>query len=384
MAAVTRHPAGKRPLADRFGLALTASFADVLADPRIDAIVLATPHSQHCDRNHRGRKSRQALFCEKPFTLTRADAEAAIAACRAAGVTLHVGFNRRYAPAYVDMTRRIAAGEIGRLRHIEGQFSGPPSYQIDPDNWRSNQAESPGGSMTARGVHVVDSMVNIAGCVETVFAFSNRLQLTIDVDDTTSCLLRFAGGVTGFSARCMRQLRSTASTRSDRKARWKCAEKPSCWSPIWPATLQRIGYAVVDKERAELEAFAEAVASRTAFVIAPERIVNTVAVTEAVAASSRSGQDRDDRLINRPARSARRTRPTKRAWRRRSRRASARYARSLARMLGVEALMPPITVPAWSRMAAPMQITPGRYSSRSRRSRRDGRRAALRGRPAVR
>ena len=47
------------------------------------------------------------MFVEKPFTLTRADAERAIAACRAAGITLHVGFNRRYAPAYVEMTRRI-------------------------------------------------------------------------------------------------------------------------------------------------------------------------------------------------------------------------------------------------------------------------------------
>src|SRR4029079_18290201 len=90
---------------------------------------------------------------------------------------------RPHAPAYVDLARRIAAGEIGQLRHIEGQFSGPPSYQIEPDNLRSNQFESPGGSMTARGVHVIDSMVNIAGLIVSVSAISARLQLSIDVDD---------------------------------------------------------------------------------------------------------------------------------------------------------------------------------------------------------
>ncbi|MBI3702334.1 MAG: Gfo/Idh/MocA family oxidoreductase, partial [Rhizobiales bacterium] len=151
VAAVTRDPIGKQALAERFGLKLTANFADVLADRAIDAVVLATPHSQHAGEIVAAAKAGKHVFCEKPFTLTRGDAQAAIAACQAAGVTLHVGFNRRYAPAYVDMTRRITAGEIGVLRHIEGQFSGPSSYQTAPDNWRSNRIESPGGAMTARG-----------------------------------------------------------------------------------------------------------------------------------------------------------------------------------------------------------------------------------------
>ena len=159
-AAVTRDPAGRRALAERFGLALTDSYAAVLADPTIDAVVLATPHSQHADEIVAAAKAGKHVFAEKPFTLTRAQAERAVEACRAAGVTLHVGFNRRHAPAYVEMARRVAAGAIGAMRHIEGNFSGPASYQTEPGNWRSNQVESPGGSMTARGVHVLDSMVH--------------------------------------------------------------------------------------------------------------------------------------------------------------------------------------------------------------------------------
>ena len=288
--AITRDLAGKRALADRFGFALTTNYADVLADPSIDAVVLCTPHSQHAGDVIAAAKAGKHVFCEKPFTLTTEDAQTAIAACSAAGVTLHVGFNRRYAPAYLEMKKRINAGEIGKLRHIEGQFSGPASYQTEPDNWRSNQLESPGGSMAARGVHVVDSMVHLAGLAETVFAFSGRLQHDIDVDDTTSCLLRFAGGVTGY----LGTLHATSSFYRihafGSKGALEMRGETELVATDLANNVQRIALDVADKERAVLEAFADAVANGTKFVIPPDEIVNTVAVMQAVAASARSGE----------------------------------------------------------------------------------------------
>lgn len=288
--AVTRDPAGHAPMAERFGLMLTGSYADVLADAQIDAVVLATPHSQHSAEVIAAAKAGKHVFCEKPFALTRQDAEAAIGACKAAGVTLHVGFNRRHAPAFTDMKRRIAAGDIGRLRHIEGQFSGPRSYQTEPGNWRANRQESPGGCMTARGVHVIDSMVDIAGLVESVFALSHRLQLDIDVDDTTACLLRFKGGVTGMLA----TLHATSAfyrihVFGSQGALEMRGETELLVSDL-KGNVERIAFAIADKERAVLEAFADAVAAGVKFVIAPEEIVNTVAVMEAVVASARSGE----------------------------------------------------------------------------------------------
>lgn len=289
LTALTRDPAGKAALAALFGMALATDYDSVLADPAIDAVVLCTPHSQHGPQIIAAAKAGKHVLCEKPFTLTVADARAAIAACKAAGITLHVGFNRRYAPAYIEMVRRIGAGEIGRLRHIEGQFSGPPSYQIEPSNWRSNQVESPGGSMTARGVHVIDSMLPLAGLVNTVFAFSSRLQLAIDVDDTTSCLLRFAGGVTGY----LGTLHATSAFYRihafGSKGALEMRGETELLASDLKGNVQRLTFDAADKERAELEAFADAVASGVKFVIAPEEIVNTVAVMEAVAASSKSG-----------------------------------------------------------------------------------------------
>jgi len=290
VAAVTRDPAGLKPLGERFGLALSARYADVLADPAIDAVVLATPHSQHADEIAAAAKARKHVFVEKPFTLTRESAESAIEACRAAGVTLQVGFNRRYAPAYADMKRRIAAGEIGALRHLEGNFSGPPSYQIEPGNWRSNQVESPGGSMTARGCHVLDAMVHIAGLATEVVAVSERQQLGIDVDDTTSCLLRFAGGATGTLATLHAATRFYRIHAFGSKGALELRGDTELDVFDLDGNVQRLGFEAVDKERAELEAFADAVADKVKFVIAPEELVNVVAGTEAVVASARSGK----------------------------------------------------------------------------------------------
>jgi predicted dehydrogenase len=290
VAAVTRDPASQQPLAERFGLALTDSYVAVLADPAIDAVVLATPHSQHADEIVAAAKAGKHVFVEKPFTLTRADAERAIEACRTAGITLHVGFNRRYAPAYAEMARRIAAGTIGATRHIEGNFSGPPSYQTEPGNWRSNQVESPGGSMTARGVHVLDSMVDLCGPVTSVFAFSERLQHTIDVDDTTVCALHFASGATGalttlHAASAFYRIHVFGS-QGALEMRGETELNVFDFNRL----IESLRFDAIDKERAELEDFADAAAGNVKFVIAPETIVNVVAATEAITASAHSGK----------------------------------------------------------------------------------------------
>lgn len=289
-AAVTRDPAALAPLAKRFGLALSARYADVLADPAIDAVVLATPHSRHAEEIAAAAQAGKHVFVEKPFTLTRASAERAIEACRAAGVTLAVGFNRRYAPSYADMKRRIAEGEIGTLRHLEGNFSGPPSYQSAPGNWRSNPVESPGGSMTARGCHVLDAMVHLAGLATEVFAVSERLQLDIDVDDTTSCLLRFAGGATGTLATLHEATRFYRIHAFGSKGALELRGDTGLDAYDLEGNVRRAGFEAIDKERAELEAFADAAAAGVRFVIAPEELVNVVAGTEGVVESAASGR----------------------------------------------------------------------------------------------
>jgi predicted dehydrogenase len=287
---VTRNPAGQQALADKFGVTLTSHYADVLADSGIDAVVLATPHSHHHQEIVAAAKAGKHLFVEKPFTLTRASAQDAVDACKAAGVTLAMGFNRRYAPTFIDMMRRIGAGEIGHVLHVEANFSGPSGYLLKADNWRSNQTESPAGAMTARGVHALDAMLQVAGPVAKVYAFSDRREISVDVDDTTSCLMRFANGVTGSLATLHASVNYWRVHVFGSKGALEMRGDTELLFFEPDGKMTRHTYDAVDKERAELEAFADAVAKKIDFLITPEEIVNNVAVMEAMVKSARTGQ----------------------------------------------------------------------------------------------
>ena len=123
-------------------------------------------------------------------------------------MTLTIGFNRRHAPSFLEMMRRIRATDIGDVLQVEAQFSGPSGYMLKPGTWRSSRAEAPGGGMTARGIHTLDSMIQITGAVSEVYAHSGRRKLPteVEIDDTTSMLLKFAGGATGYGVRLLNRL----------------------------------------------------------------------------------------------------------------------------------------------------------------------------------
>src|SRR6201989_3304029 len=105
--AVTRHPAAAQDFAAQHRLALTTSFEEVLADPAIDAVVLATPHSRHVDEVVAAAKAGKAVWCKKPRAPTRAGAGREIKACRTAGVTLASGYNRRFFSSMRELARVV-------------------------------------------------------------------------------------------------------------------------------------------------------------------------------------------------------------------------------------------------------------------------------------
>src|SRR5262245_16243612 len=94
---------GTRAKAEEFcrekNIRLLDNYDQGLADPDVDAVVLATPHSQHEEQVKRAARAGKQIFCEKPFTLTAGAAERAISAAEKAKVVLAVGFNRRFHPS---------------------------------------------------------------------------------------------------------------------------------------------------------------------------------------------------------------------------------------------------------------------------------------------
>ena len=179
-------------------LTLVDSYEALLADTSIDAVVLATPHSLHAAQMIAAAKAGKHVFCEKPFALHKADAEAAVAATQKAGVTLGLGYNRRFHPEMTTLRQRIQSGELGTVLHFEATMTFPNALLLKPDAWRADKDETPCGGLTPMGVHAIDGMIDLGGAIEQVYCQSFRRVVPVDSDDTTSMLFRMKNGASGY------------------------------------------------------------------------------------------------------------------------------------------------------------------------------------------
>src|SRR6266481_8712188 len=177
-------------------LALVDSYEQILADPEIDAVVLATPHSLHESQIVEAAAAGKHIHVEKPITLDRATADRAVAAARKAGVVLAVGYCRRFHPSVVEVRRRLAQGRLGTVISMVAQHTTSTGQFIAPDNWRAAPEEAPGGALTAVGVHSLDHMIEFAGRVRDVRCVTAR-HFPGHSDDTTTVMLHFESGATG-------------------------------------------------------------------------------------------------------------------------------------------------------------------------------------------
>jgi predicted dehydrogenase len=287
--AISRSPQDHQAYAAEKGLTVTNSLSGVLSDDAVDAIVLASPPWLHAEQAIAAAQAGKPVYVEKPFTLSHEEAKRAAAAADKAGIVMAVGFNRRYLNAMQELKSHIAAGTIGELLHIEGQFSGPTLLRTPAESWRATRDNNPAGGMVARGIHLLDNMIDICGSVDTVFADSSRRIAAGDIDDATSVLMNFKNGITGYLSTIMvtgeyfriQVLGSGGWIELLGYDRLNIADldgvqKTETFEPM-------------DLERATLEAFADAIGGSTPFSVTPAQAVHGIAVLEAI---DRSAKDK--------------------------------------------------------------------------------------------
>ena len=187
---------GARDFCSERRIALTNDFASVLDDTGIDALLLATPHSLHKEQAIAAAAAGKQVFCEKPLALRRDDARAMFEACKAAGVVLAVGHNRRFWPSLVALREIVASGELGVILHVEGHNSNENSNAV-LKGWRLSPEESPGGGLTGAGLHVLDAFTSLVGPARRVYASLSTREAGPPPKDTAMLAIDFAGGVTG-------------------------------------------------------------------------------------------------------------------------------------------------------------------------------------------
>ncbi len=287
-AGVTRTPSRAEAYCMENHIALGDDYGAVLADDDVDAVVLATPHTQHAEQIVAAAGAGKHVFTEKPFALDKASAEAAVAACREAGVAIGIGHNKRFCDNTIELKRMIEAGELGTLLHVEANFSADMASMAA--TWRDSRAESPAGGMTSLGIHALDCMIHLGGRIAEVDARSKHRALPFDIDDTTCMLFDFDNGMTGYLGTMaaggrLWHMRVFGSHGWAELRGMETLVKTSAGG-----SHEVIEYAPETSIQAELEAFAAAAEGGPAYMITPEQMVHGTAVLEAVIASAESGK----------------------------------------------------------------------------------------------
>jgi len=297
VAAHTRTRATAEAFCRDKGMRFVDSYQEILADPEIDAVVLATPHSRHAEQIAQAAAARKHVFVEKPMTLDLASARAAAEAAAKAGVLLAVGFNRRFHPSIVEVRRRKQDGRLGNVVAMVGQHTTSTQSFLAPGNWRSDPEEAPAGAMTAVGVHLMDHMIEFGGRVREVHCVIG-VHGAGPAEDTTTILFCFAGGATAtifcsvatatnfsfsvYGSKGMAEI-SGAALQSFRFV--PTSDRPPD-GPVTAPPGEHLDFAGFDMLQAELTAFARAIADRTPYPVPLADVLHGMAVFDAVVESA--------------------------------------------------------------------------------------------------
>ncbi|TML67555.1 MAG: Gfo/Idh/MocA family oxidoreductase [Actinobacteria bacterium] len=155
-----------------------------IADPEIDAVDVCLPTPLHRAITVQALDAGKHVFLEKPIALTMADADAVVDAAARSGQILMVGLVLRFWPEYVELQRRLAAGELGGLCAVATHRLSPPADWAD---WFADRTQS-GGTPVDLLVHDFDQMNWLLGRPRRVFAREptpGHVQAVVEYDGAT-------------------------------------------------------------------------------------------------------------------------------------------------------------------------------------------------------
>jgi len=173
-----------------------ADWREVVRDPEIDAVYVATPVRLHVEHTVAAAEAGKHVLCEKPMALDVAGCERMRAAARAHGVRLGIAYYRHHYPIVTRLRTLLASGEIGtpvfaNVQAFEAFDPGPDH----PRAWLLRRSESGGGPMMDFGCHRIEVLLDLLGPVAEVDGFPVNVRLkNREVEDTCIARLRFRSG----------------------------------------------------------------------------------------------------------------------------------------------------------------------------------------------
>jgi predicted dehydrogenase len=202
----TTTKAGAAEKARQFGFArATDDWRQLVTDPKVDAVVIASPQDTHKAIALAAFAAGKHVFCEKPLGLGSTDSQIMVEAAQRSGLVHMTGFNYIRTPASQLARQIIAAGEIGGITWFRGEhtedFCADP---LQPASWRTRGR--PNGNMGDLAPHIINAAVALMGPVRSLCAEIETVHRTrpsasgpeaVTNDDQGQLMCRFASGAMG-------------------------------------------------------------------------------------------------------------------------------------------------------------------------------------------
>jgi UDP-2-acetamido-3-amino-2,3-dideoxy-glucuronate N-acetyltransferase len=158
---------------------------EVISDPSIDAVALATPAGTHADLAIRALQAGKHVYVEKPLALNREDAERVIAAAARSGRVLMVGHLLQYHPIFVRVRELVEAGELGRLNYVYSNRLGLGKFRTEEN------------VLWSFAPHDISMLLSLAGELPSTVSAHGAAYVTPGIADWSIIHLQFPSGLRG-------------------------------------------------------------------------------------------------------------------------------------------------------------------------------------------
>lgn len=194
-----RNPTARRAFAQEYGFPEVASIEALLADDRIEALLVLTPPNAREEIVAAAAKAGKHILMEKPVERTTAAAERIVGICRAAGVELGIVFQHRFRVGSIKLCELLQSGALGALAAVSltvPWWRPQQGYYDKPG--RGTFAQDGGGVLITQAIHSLDLMLSLTGPVVRVAALAATTRLhDMETEDFVGAGLTFASGATG-------------------------------------------------------------------------------------------------------------------------------------------------------------------------------------------
>ncbi|MEM0481410.1 MAG: Gfo/Idh/MocA family oxidoreductase [Nitrososphaerota archaeon] len=285
----------------QYGAKAYASIDEVVKDPEVEAVVVATPSYLHAPQTLYALQHGKHVLVEKPIATTLRGARLISDTAKEMGLRLGVVFQERYLEAARRLMELVSDGGLGRVYLVEAELKwwrGESEYYRSDEiarSWRGYWETEGGGVLMNQAIHTLDLVLWLGGDVEEVSGFiSNASHPSIEVEDVATAAIRFRSGALGIISATVNMRPTNRQYRKIRVLGTKgFAEIHDLSLRIWmdegEAQVEGSGVAFGDLHRALLADFADCVRSGREFPVSGDEGIKSLELIKAIYLSSERG-----------------------------------------------------------------------------------------------